>query len=61
MRAQDPNFDYAQALLQIAIVLSSVSIVATARWLLGVGFVLGALGLLLMLNGYLLLIHLPIG
>lgn len=60
-RAQDPNFDYAQALFQIAIVLSSVSIVATARWLLGVGLALGVLGLLLMLNGYLLVVHLPIG
>ncbi len=58
---QDPNFDYAQALFQIAIVLISVSIVATARWLLGVGLALGVLGLLLMLNGYLLLFHLPIG
>ena len=30
---QDPYFDYAEALLQIAIVLISVSIVATLPWL----------------------------
>jgi len=56
---QEQNFAYAQALFQIAIVLSSVAIVASSRWLLGGGLALGALGLLLMLNGYLLLVHLP--
>src|ERR687884_88049 len=38
---QDPNFDFAEALLQIGIVLGSVSIVATQRWLLGLGIALG--------------------
>ena len=58
---QDPNFDYAQALFQIAIVLGSVSIVSTSRRLLGLGLALGAVATLLMLNGYFLVIHLPIG
>src|SRR5262249_35047005 len=40
---QDPNFDYAQALYQIAIVLGSVSIVATSRRLLLVALVLGGI------------------
>ena len=39
---QDPYFDYAEALLQIAIVLISVSIVADQRWLTLLGAGLGA-------------------
>lgn len=58
---QDPNFDYAQALYQIAIVLSSVSIVATSRRLLGLAIGLGVVATVLMLNGFLLLVPLPIG
>jgi Domain of unknown function (DUF4337) len=56
---QDPYFDYAEALLQIAIVLVSVSIVADQRWLLLVGGAVGAVGGLLMINGYLLLVEIP--
>jgi hypothetical protein len=56
---QDPYFDYAQALLQIAIVLISVSIVADQRWLVGLGGALGAVGTLLMVNGFLLLVEVP--
>jgi len=58
---QDPNFDYAQAMFQIAIVLGSVSIVATSRWLLTVAIALGATGLVLMLNGFFLFFELPLG
>jgi Domain of unknown function (DUF4337) len=58
---QDPNFDFAEALFQIAIVLGSVSIVATSRRLLVLGIGLGALATLLMVNGFLLLFDLPIG
>jgi hypothetical protein len=58
---QDPNFDYAQALFQIGIVLGSVSIVATSRRLLLLAIALGGLATLLMLNGFLLLVDLPIG
>jgi Domain of unknown function (DUF4337) len=58
---QDPNFDYAQALFQIAIVLGSVSIVAVSRPLLGLGIGLGAVALILMLNGFLLVFELPFG
>jgi hypothetical protein len=56
---QDPNFDYAQALYQIAIVLGSVSIVATSRHLLWVAVGLGTLATLFMLNGFLLIVPLP--
>jgi Domain of unknown function (DUF4337) len=58
-KAQIPNFEYAEALLQIAIVLGSVSIVAASPWLLGVSGLLAVSGVLLSLNGYLLLV--PLG
>jgi hypothetical protein len=57
--AQTPNFEYAEALLQIAIVLGSVAIVAASPTLLGVSGVLAVGGILLTLNGYLLLV--PLG
>jgi hypothetical protein len=58
---QDPNFDFSQALYQIAIVLGSVSIVATSRRLLLLSVVLGVAATLLMLNGFVLLADLPVG
>jgi hypothetical protein len=56
---QDPYFDYAEALLQIAIVLISVAIVANAVWLAFAGGALGIVGGLLMLNGFTLLVEIP--
>lgn len=56
---RDPYFDYAEALLQIAIVLSSVAIIATSVPLLLGGAGLGGAGAILMLNGYTLLVRLP--
>jgi hypothetical protein len=58
--AQDPNFDFASALFQIAIVLGSVSIVAVSRPLRSLSAVLALIGALLALNGHFLLVHLPI-
>lgn len=56
---QDPYFDYAEVLLQIAIVLASVAIVSGISWLvLGSAF-LGILGTLLMINGFTLLVAIP--
>jgi hypothetical protein len=57
---QDPNFDYSAALFQIAIVLGSVSIVAASRPLLWLGLALGVVATLLMLNGFLLVVELPL-
>jgi Domain of unknown function (DUF4337) len=57
---RDPNFDYAEALLQIAIVLGSVSIVAASRPLVHLSGILAIGGTLLMINGYFLLVHLPL-
>ncbi len=51
---QDPNFDFAEALFQIAIVLASVAILATSRLVLRGSLAVGALATLLMLNGYFL-------
>jgi hypothetical protein len=56
---QLPNFEYGEALFQIGIVLGSVSIVAAARWLLGLGLALGAVAIVLMLNGFFLFAKLP--
>jgi hypothetical protein len=56
---QDPYFDYSEALLQIAIVLISVAIVASLPWLAYFGGMLGIVGMLLGLNGFLLLVEIP--
>lgn len=56
---QDPYFDYAEALLQIAIVLVSVAIVSSLPWLAYFGGVLGLIGMLLSINGFLLLAEIP--
>lgn len=56
---QDPYFDFAEALFQIAIVLCSVSILSGARMLLGGSVAVGALAVVLMLNGYFLFADLP--
>ena len=56
---RDPNFDFAEALFQIAIVLGSVSIVAASRPLVHLSGILAIAGTLLMVNGDFLLVHLP--
>jgi hypothetical protein len=56
---QDPYFDYSEALLQIAIVLISVSIVANIVWLAFFGGAIGVIGGLLCINGFLLLVEVP--
>jgi len=58
---QDNNFDYAQAMFQIAIVLGSVSIVAVSRRLLLLCLALGAAGIALTVNGFFLLVGFPAG
>jgi len=56
---QDPYFDYAEALLQIAIVLISVSIIASLPWLAFFGGTVGLIGVLLTINGFYLLVEIP--
>jgi Domain of unknown function (DUF4337) len=56
---KDPNFDFAEALFQIAIVLGSVSIVAASRPLVHLSGILAIAATLVMINGYFLLVQLP--
>ena len=60
-REQDPNFELAEAIFQIAIVLGSVSIVAASPAILWFSAGAAVLGALLTLNGYFLLVMLPLG
>ena len=56
---RDPYFDFGGALLQIAVVLASASLIlggSLLRWISGV---LGVFGALLTLNGFLLLVEIP--
>lgn len=57
---QDPNFDFSEALFQIAIVLASVSILATSRLIMKLSVAVGIAASLLMLNGYFLFVVLPL-
>jgi hypothetical protein len=57
---RDPYFDWSQALLQIAIVLASVHIIIGNMPLLAMSGGLAGLGVLLMLNGFTLLVSLPV-
>lgn len=56
---KDPYFDYAEAALQIAIVLASISIITGGLWMLTGSIALGVLGIFLTFNGYTLLVALP--
>ena len=58
-REKDPYFDYAEVLLQIAIVMASVSILATSRPLFVFSLALALGGALLTVNGYTLFFRLP--
>ncbi|MBI4643850.1 MAG: DUF4337 domain-containing protein [Deltaproteobacteria bacterium] len=58
-RNKDPYFDYAEVLLQIAIVMASISILAHSRSMFGFAIISAILGALLSLNGFLMLVRLP--
>ncbi|MEN9688344.1 MAG: hypothetical protein RI998_341 [Pseudomonadota bacterium] len=51
---KDPWFDYAEGLLQLAIVLTSVAIITDRRSMFNAALLLGAVGSLCTLNGYFL-------
>lgn len=51
---RDPYFDFAEALIQIAIVLASVSLITRTSLLLIVSFAMSGLGIFLSANGFLL-------
>ena len=56
---KDPYFDYAEVLLQISIVMASISILAVSRQIFLFALVSASLGTVLMLNGYLLIFQVP--
>lgn len=56
---RDTNFDFAEALFQIAIVLGSVAILSYVRFILNIAVVLGVVATVLMLNGFFLVVQLP--
>lgn len=58
-RARDPYFDYAEVLLQIAIVLASVSILSKSRPVFLTSVVMAVVGTLLAVNGFALLVKVP--
>jgi hypothetical protein len=58
-RAKDPYFDFAEVLLQISIVMSSVAIIAGSRPVFIVSIGAAMLGSLLTINGFLLLVRVP--
>jgi len=58
-RDRDPYFDYAEVLLQIAIVCSSVSILSTSRPMFWFSMSLALLGVVFTMNGFLLFFRFP--
>ena len=58
-RSKDPYFDYAEVLLQISIVMASISILAVSRQIFCFAIVLASLGGLMGLNGFLLIFKIP--
>ena len=58
-RSRDPYFDYAEVLLQISIVMASISILALSRPMFFFAVVIAFSGTLFTLNGYLLIFRIP--
>ena len=59
-RQKDPYFDYAEVLLQIAIVLASISILSGIRLVFYFSIGAAVLGSLLSINGFNMLFHIPL-
>jgi hypothetical protein len=58
-RDKDPYFDYAEVLLQIAIVMATISIIATSPLMFFFSLGLAILGTLLSINGFFLIVQIP--
>jgi hypothetical protein len=58
-RSKDPYFEYGEVLLQIAIVMASISILSGSRPVFYFSMVSALLGTLFSLNGYLLVFQIP--
>ena len=57
--SQIMSFEYSEVALQIGIVLGSLAILATSELIFYVAAALGVVGLVLIVNGWLVLAHLP--
>ena len=58
-RTKNPYFEFAEVLLQISIVMASISILADTPVLFHFSLVLASLGGFLTINGYLFLVRIP--
>ena len=58
-RSKDPYFDYAEVLLQIAIVMASIAILAHSRGVFVFALASAGLGAILAVNGFCLFFRLP--
>ncbi len=58
-RAKGPYFDYAEVLLQIAVVMASISMLSRSRAVFALSAVLALLGTLLTVNGFGLFVKVP--
>lgn len=58
-RSKDPYFDYGEVLLQIAIVMASISILAGSRPVYYFSIASALLGTVMSLNGYFLIFRIP--
>ena len=58
-RGKDPYFEYAEVLLQIAIVMASVAIISGSRPVFYFAITSACLGALFSLNGFFLILRLP--
>ncbi|MGZ3525871.1 MAG: DUF4337 domain-containing protein [Thermodesulfobacteriota bacterium] len=59
-RSKDPYFDYGEVLLQIAIVMASVSIISGSRPVFYFAITSACLGALFSLNGFFLIFRIPL-
>ena len=59
-RARDPNFEYAEIFLQIAIVIASVAILAGSKMMFVFSLGAAVLGVVLTVNGFVFGWHLPL-
>jgi hypothetical protein len=55
LQKKDPYFEFAEVMLQLAIVLASVAILSGKRWAFAVSLVLAVIGVALAINGFFLL------
>lgn len=58
-KGKDPYFDFAEVLLQIAIVMSSISILSVSRPMYYFAVIVAILGTILTANGYFMIFRLP--